>query len=753
MAITRPYTAQSWNTGDVITKEKLNNIEQGLAAIDTEITGARGSGSASGTLGKRIDDLIMVQDTQPTSTDNEIWVRSTGEGVQVPTYEEFEDLVENTVHLDEQTLTSTQKEQARENIDAASVGEVSDLKSAVESLDETVIGILSSNYTEGKTIGSDGSIIDDSGKCVSDKIPYTWTGSTRYYYGESSADYAIAFYAADDSLLKRFISSSNSIYRSLNAEDQVTGTVAYVRFSFKAGYSGKVCKNDSSEKPVYWSAVKTYSGGMVDDIKALQETAPGAGQLDAIEAELNGSISYNYTDGYGLNSSGELIKSATKCVSDFIPYTWDTSISTRYTYSDEASGIESGTYYICFYDSGKNFIKSFINNGNGNRVIVPSTQLDSTPSFVRLSFKKGFEANVSWSTDVMYWVAEKSVINGLKYAEMDSPEQIQATASTVTNGTITAIDSVDIRKNLDIEFRGDITSFTDVVIGHGYNHNYAAYIKVDETNITVYRDDLDGSNNVVHTQIGEPIPHGLTIGTYLHVLIQQRDSGTATVTVSTASGRYKQQNIAFNGRRGDVFATITGTMTNVVVTAIIRDLNKSVWCFGDSYQSIGNAARWPYYLNDDGYLDNCLFSGFPGANSAHEIVSFRRLINLAQPKYLIWALGMNNSDTGAINASWKQCVYEVITTCEERGVTVILATIPCVPDRDHTYKNAYIKTPPTGAPTEGKRYIDFARAVGAETAGSSWYTGMLSNDNLHPSTLGAMALYAELLADAPEIMK
>ena len=95
MAVTRPYTPQSWETGDVITKEKLNNIEQGLAAIDTEVTGARGSGSASGTLGKRIDDLIMVQDTQPTSTDNEIWIRSTGEGVQVPTYEEFNGLKSN----------------------------------------------------------------------------------------------------------------------------------------------------------------------------------------------------------------------------------------------------------------------------------------------------------------------------------------------------------------------------------------------------------------------------------------------------------------------------------------------------------------------------------------------------------------------------------------------------------------------------------------------------------------------------------
>lgn len=36
MAITRPYTPQTWETGDLITKEKLTNIEDALEAIDSD---------------------------------------------------------------------------------------------------------------------------------------------------------------------------------------------------------------------------------------------------------------------------------------------------------------------------------------------------------------------------------------------------------------------------------------------------------------------------------------------------------------------------------------------------------------------------------------------------------------------------------------------------------------------------------------------------------------------------------------------
>jgi lysophospholipase L1-like esterase len=140
-------------------------------------------------------------------------------------------------------------------------------------------------------------------------------------------------------------------------------------------------------------------------------------------------------------------------------------------------------------------------------------------------------------------------------------------------------------------------------------------------------------------------------------------------------------------------------------------------------------------------------SGFPGASASHQIVSFRKLISIGHPKYIVWALGMNGSDSeSAINASWKSCTDEVIATCANKNITVILATIPNVPNRIQTFKNAYVKA-------SGERYIDFAKAVGAESQGSTWYSGMLSSDNLHPDTNGAIALYSELLADFSEIME
>ena len=46
------------------------------------------------TLGNRIDDLVMIQNTQPTSINNEIWVDSSEtETIEIPSYEEYENLL------------------------------------------------------------------------------------------------------------------------------------------------------------------------------------------------------------------------------------------------------------------------------------------------------------------------------------------------------------------------------------------------------------------------------------------------------------------------------------------------------------------------------------------------------------------------------------------------------------------------------------------------------------------------------------
>ena len=106
---------------------------------------------------------------------------------------------------------------------------------------------------------------------------------------------------------------------------------------------------------------------------------------------------------------------------------------------------------------------------------------------------------------------------------------------------------------------------------------------------------------------------------------------------------------------------------------------------------------------------------------------------------------MNDGDVNtAVNTSYLKCVLEFIAICESNGITPILSTIPCTPTVNNYYKNEWVKK-------SEYRYIDFARAVGGETIGSTWFPGMLHTDNVHPAELGAKALYSQFIADFPEI--
>lgn len=49
------YTKQTWETGDIITKEKLNHIEEGIAAIPAGPKGDKGDTGAQGPKGDKGD--------------------------------------------------------------------------------------------------------------------------------------------------------------------------------------------------------------------------------------------------------------------------------------------------------------------------------------------------------------------------------------------------------------------------------------------------------------------------------------------------------------------------------------------------------------------------------------------------------------------------------------------------------------------------------------------------------------------------
>ena len=299
---------------------------------------------------------------------------------------------------------------------------------------------------------------------------------------------------------------------------------------------------------------------------------------------------------------------------------------------------------------------------------------------------------------------------------------------------------VDNKKNCVYEMYGEFDEFTSVTIAHGKTNYAGSFVVVDNTNIISYYNN--GGDPVVMGTYA----HGLTISDFISVRIDVENSHVfrAVVTVNTNGGQFSQGNVPFGGCRGTTTVSGGQSMTDVVGKYFVRDMYTDVWVFGDSYISLGDPNRWADQFMLLGYK-NVLFSGFGGAASLTEIASFRNLIERNSPRIVCWCIGMNDGDTETeVNANWQTVLNEVINTCSEKGIELVLATIPNVPNIRHDYKNEIIRT-------SGYRYIDFAKAVNAETVGAEWYSGMLSSDNTHPTQDGAKALASRFLLDVPEI--
>lgn len=56
------YTPNEWKDGDVITKEKLNNIEQGIVNVPAGPAGAKGDKGATGAAGLGVKGLALTKD-------------------------------------------------------------------------------------------------------------------------------------------------------------------------------------------------------------------------------------------------------------------------------------------------------------------------------------------------------------------------------------------------------------------------------------------------------------------------------------------------------------------------------------------------------------------------------------------------------------------------------------------------------------------------------------------------------------------
>lgn len=309
-------------------------------------------------------------------------------------------------------------------------------------------------------------------------------------------------------------------------------------------------------------------------------------------------------------------------------------------------------------------------------------------------------------------------------------------ATLAANTELVAVENCDNMKNDYITFFANFETFDTLTISH-YTSLGGTYLVITETDFVVYN-ELDEQIQIT--------PHGLTLSDFVYVRIQTNNTNEkrTDVTIATKAGDKVITNTRFHSNRGPIKAFGTMAMSNVNLNYVVSDARCPVWVFGDSYIDFKvHVHSWAYHFVENKHTD-VLFCGQSGVGSSTEILSFNALTSKAIPRYVVWAMGMNNPDSeSAINPTWKNDADYLIEKCAELGITLIFCTIPNTPVRNNTYKNAYIKV-------SGLRYIDFAHAVNADAAGATWYDGMLYTDDIHPTELGAITLMNQFIQDCPE---
>lgn len=284
------------------------------------------------------------------------------------------------------------------------------------------------------------------------------------------------------------------------------------------------------------------------------------------------------------------------------------------------------------------------------------------------------------------------------------------------------------------------TSFTSVTVGLRDATRAVFYAQVTSSSVYLY--DYNGGLTA-HTQT---YSHGLTIADNLSIdVYAAANTGAYYVRVGTNGTEYVTPAVFNIAPTGLIYpyASMEGS-ASFVQFCVDVNTQRPIWLFGDSYLGTSNPARWAYYLVNREMDSRVMMDAYAGENSTSAFASLEALIECGVPDYIVWCLGMNDGgDSGTTpNNAWLGMIESMIALCEENNITPILATVPTVPSVNNEGKNAWVRE-------SGYQYIDFAKAVGASDQGV-WFSGMLSDDNVHPSATGAVTLYHAALAGCPQ---
>lgn len=307
-------------------------------------------------------------------------------------------------------------------------------------------------------------------------------------------------------------------------------------------------------------------------------------------------------------------------------------------------------------------------------------------------------------------------------------------------GSMMQVPGTNAKKNQVYRFTAAVRSFGRLLMGHGKTEYGSTYLILDQTKITVIRRFAD--------TLSAEKEHGLHIEGSLCVTVDKRDAMTADITVESGGGSFTWEKAGWAGDScGSTFVeSDAGTLTGCSFTWSCGDFAKPLWIYGDSYCSFGSPCRWPWYLCEAALQDRVHINAYPGESSSFALTAFTNSLRFyGRPETLVWTLGMNDgSDTDGVPCEkWIRPLKTVMEICDELGIELVLATVPTVPERYHEEKNRYVRSC-------GRRYIDFAEAVGAGGTGI-WAEGMLYTDRVHPDQKGAEAIFQRILRDLTEL--
>lgn len=427
----------------------------------------------------------------------------------------------------------------------------------------------------------------------------------------------------------------------------------------------------------------------------------------------------------------------------------DSSTFKQYLADQYSANTPVCIWYVLSTETTEAFVAPTLTTIKGNNTLTVGTTIQPTNASVTCMVGGGGNmtpANrISYSNEVseLSSLTVQGAIDEVAKLQKEEINRLYSNGYQKQIGNLSAGDDLtlpptDIKKNNTYSFLAKITSFNSILIGQGFEVYSGAWAEITDTKLIIH--------NYAQSDTTVEYTHGLTISDYIYVQIFVKVAKADVVIYSNGTA-FKQTNVNWFGCHGQYFVkSIGSTLTDCSLTWSSPDFRKSIWVFGDSYVGLNNVARWATQLNNAGFATNVLFNGYAGESSGPAVTSLTNALeNYGCPQKLIWCLGMNDgADDGATpSTNWTNGINQVKTLCETYGIELIMATIPSVPNQSNEAKNVAVRT-------SGKRYIDFAKAVGA-AANGTWYTDMLSQDDVHPSEKGAIALYHQAIADCPEL--